>query len=142
MRLPPLVKPARCFASPPPPPQRARIQIWLYEQAFVRIEGRIIVRLGRTSRGVPNLRSCSLEGSLPSVPFLPLPPQGFDEFMNVVLDDAEELNTKLKSRKPLGRILLKGDNIALIQTAAGGAAAAASSGAGAASAAAAMSEAP
>ena len=42
---------------------------------------------------------------------------GFDEYMNLVLDDAEEVSVKRKSRKPLGRILLKGDNITLMQTA-------------------------
>lgn len=42
---------------------------------------------------------------------------GFDEYMNLVLDEAEELSVKRKTRKPLGRILLKGDNITLMQTA-------------------------
>ncbi|KAL8149509.1 hypothetical protein AgCh_006499 [Apium graveolens] len=60
---------------------KARIQIWLFEQKDLRIEGRII---------------------------------GFDEYMNLVLDDAEEVSIKKKSRKPLGRILLKGDNITLM----------------------------
>ncbi|RDX76304.1 Small nuclear ribonucleoprotein E, partial [Mucuna pruriens] len=60
---------------------KARIQIWLFEQKDLRIEGRII---------------------------------GFDEYMNLVLDDAEEVNIKKKSRKTLGRILLKGDNITLM----------------------------
>ncbi|MQL71820.1 hypothetical protein Taro_004144 [Colocasia esculenta] len=41
--------------------------------------------------------------------------QGFDEYMNLVLDDAEEVNVKKNIRKPLGRILLKGDNITLMQ---------------------------
>lgn len=41
---------------------------------------------------------------------------GFDEYMNLVLDDAEELSVKRKTRKSLGRILLKGDNITLMQT--------------------------
>ncbi|CAJ2657836.1 unnamed protein product [Trifolium pratense] len=40
--------------------------------------------------------------------------QGFDEYMNLVLDDAEEVNVKKKSKKTLGRILLKGDNITLM----------------------------
>ncbi|XP_050534807.1 probable small nuclear ribonucleoprotein E [Daktulosphaira vitifoliae] len=40
---------------------------------------------------------------------------GFDEYMNLVLDDACEVNTKVDSRKPVGRILLKGENITLIQ---------------------------
>ena len=49
--------------------QRARIQIWLYEQSNTRIEGHII---------------------------------GFDEYMNLVLDQAEEVHIKNKSRKQLG----------------------------------------
>ncbi|EOA94262.1 Putative small nuclear ribonucleoprotein polypeptide E-like protein 1, partial [Anas platyrhynchos] len=28
---------------------------------------------------------------------------GFDEYMNLVLDDAEEIHSKTKSRKQLGR---------------------------------------
>lgn len=41
---------------------------------------------------------------------------GFDEYMNLVLDEAEEYHIKTKTRKTLGRILLKGDNITLIQS--------------------------
>ncbi|KAI8807583.1 small nuclear ribonucleoprotein E [Cladochytrium replicatum] len=63
--------------------QKVRVQIWLYEQVDLRIEGRIL---------------------------------GFDEFMNLVLEEAEEISVKKDTRKPLGRILLKGDNITLIQT--------------------------
>ena len=37
--------------------------------------------------------------------------------MNLVLDEAEELLMKKKERKPLGRILLKGDSITLMMTA-------------------------
>ncbi|XP_078402506.1 small nuclear ribonucleoprotein E-like [Cetorhinus maximus] len=62
---------------------RSRIQVWLYEQVNMRIEGCII---------------------------------GFDEYMNLVLDDAEEIHMKSKSRKPLGRVMLKGDNITLLQS--------------------------
>jgi len=41
---------------------------------------------------------------------------GFDEFMNLVIDDATEVYVKdAKPRRELGRILLKGDNITLIQ---------------------------
>uniref|UniRef100_R4G7T3 Small nuclear ribonucleoprotein E n=1 Tax=Rhodnius prolixus TaxID=13249 RepID=R4G7T3_RHOPR len=40
---------------------------------------------------------------------------GFDEYMNVVLDAAEEYNVKKQNRRALGRILIKGDNITLIQ---------------------------
>eukprot|EP00937_MAST-01D_sp_MAST-1D-sp2_P000602 g602.t1 len=60
---------------------KSRIQVWLYEQVNVRIEGRII---------------------------------GFDEYMNLVLDDAEELDIRQEQRKKLGRILLKGDTITLM----------------------------
>lgn len=42
---------------------------------------------------------------------------GFDEYMNLVLDEAEEVSVKRKSRKPLGRVLLKGDNITLMMAA-------------------------
>ena len=40
--------------------------------------------------------------------------QGFDEFMNTVLDDAVEVCLKGGKKRPIGRICLKGDNIALI----------------------------
>lgn len=41
--------------------------------------------------------------------------RGFDEFMNLVLDEAVEIHQKSGNRRQLGRILLKGDNITLIQ---------------------------
>ena len=41
---------------------------------------------------------------------------GFDEYMNVVLDDAAEVPTRGEVRQ-LGRVLLKGDTITLIQEA-------------------------
>lgn len=41
---------------------------------------------------------------------------GFDEYMNLVLDQAEEVYLKTKVRKPVGRILLKGENITLIMS--------------------------
>ncbi|XP_063134723.1 small nuclear ribonucleoprotein E-like [Rattus norvegicus] len=62
---------------------RSRIQVWLYEQVNMWIEGCII---------------------------------GFDEYMNLVLDDTEEIHSKTKSGKQLGQIMLKGDNIALLQS--------------------------
>lgn len=37
--------------------------------------------------------------------------------MNLVLDEAEELSVKRQTRKAVGRILLKGDNITLMQAA-------------------------
>jgi len=48
--------------------------------------------------------------------------KGFDEYMNLVLDEAEEYHLKTQNRKKLGRILLKGDNITLIQQVGGGSA--------------------
>ncbi|XP_073093096.1 small nuclear ribonucleoprotein E-like [Manis javanica] len=41
---------------------------------------------------------------------------GFGEYMNLVLDDAEEIDSKTKSRKQLSLIMLKGDNITLLQS--------------------------
>ncbi|ODV87403.1 hypothetical protein CANARDRAFT_195028 [[Candida] arabinofermentans NRRL YB-2248] len=44
--------------------------------------------------------------------------KGFDEFMNVVIDDAVEVDAKDTSKqRKLGRIMLKGDNITLISCA-------------------------
>ena len=40
---------------------------------------------------------------------------GFDEYMNIVMDEAEEVHKKKGTRKHIGRILLKGDNITLLQ---------------------------
>jgi len=42
---------------------------------------------------------------------------GFDEFMNLVLDEAVEIKNNGETRMEIGRILLKGDNITLIQAA-------------------------
>lgn len=61
---------------------RSRVQVWLYENISLRIEGHIV---------------------------------GFDEYMNLVLDDSEEVNIKTNNRRALGRIMMKGDNITLIQ---------------------------
>merc|ERR1711981_1087718 len=41
---------------------------------------------------------------------------GFDEYMNLVLDDAAEVHLKRGTMKKVGRIMLKGDNITLIQS--------------------------
>uniref|UniRef100_A0A8C6QGF5 Small nuclear ribonucleoprotein E n=1 Tax=Nannospalax galili TaxID=1026970 RepID=A0A8C6QGF5_NANGA len=41
---------------------------------------------------------------------------GFDEYMNLILDDAEEIPSKTESRKQLDQIMLKGDNITLLQS--------------------------
>jgi small nuclear ribonucleoprotein E len=42
---------------------------------------------------------------------------GFDEYMNMVLDEAVEIGRKGGGRAEVGRILLKGDAITLIQEA-------------------------
>ncbi|XP_048216220.1 small nuclear ribonucleoprotein E-like [Perognathus longimembris pacificus] len=62
---------------------RSWIQVWLYEQVNMQIEGCII---------------------------------GFDEYMNLVLDDAEKIHSKTKQRRKLGWIMPKGDNITLLQS--------------------------
>ncbi|KEZ45793.1 hypothetical protein SAPIO_CDS1602 [Scedosporium apiospermum] len=69
----------------------AQLSVWLYEQLSIRIEGKI---------------------------------RGFDEFMNLVIDDAVEVKQITKtndkeSRRLLGQILLKGDNVSLIQSLSG-----------------------
>ncbi|KAF2196360.1 sm snRNP core protein Sme1 [Delitschia confertaspora ATCC 74209] len=71
---------------------RATISVWLFENLGMRIEGKL---------------------------------RGFDEFMNLVIDDAVEVMLVTKTnpeekRRQLGQILLKGDNIALIQGLQGG----------------------
>lgn len=75
--------------------QQTRIQIWLYEQTNTRIEGIIRVLF------------CLILLLL----------QGFDEYMNIVLDNACELDIKKNTRKDLGLIMLKGDNVSLIMKA-------------------------
>jgi len=71
---------------------KAKIAVWLTENTTTRIEGHII---------------------------------GFDEYMNLVLDDAYEVISPKQGsnkgtgcrRKAVGKILLKGENIVLIQAA-------------------------
>lgn len=41
--------------------------------------------------------------------------QGFDEYMNLTLDEAEEHDVANDTRTKIGRILLKGDNVSLMQ---------------------------
>ncbi|KAI9732664.1 MAG: mRNA splicing protein sme1 [Cirrosporium novae-zelandiae] len=69
--------------------EHSTVSIWLFEQLAIRIEGKI---------------------------------RGFDEFMNLVIDDAVEVKLATKTepqekRRQLGQILLKGDNVSLIQSA-------------------------
>merc|ERR1711916_87044 len=68
--------------------KQKRVQIWLFENKNTRLEGVIV---------------------------------GFDEYMNLVLQDVEEVHVRKDkageddARRALGRILLKGDNVALIR---------------------------
>ena len=70
------------------PMLRSTLQIWLFENKNTRLEGVIV---------------------------------GFDEYMNLVLQDVEEVHVRKDkageddARRALGRILLKGDNVALIR---------------------------
>ena len=43
--------------------------------------------------------------------------RGFDEYMNLVMEDAYEVNTKSGERKKIGKIMLKGETISVIQRA-------------------------
>jgi len=43
--------------------------------------------------------------------------KGFDEYMNIVVYDAVEIDSKKNVRQEVGRILLKGDSITLLQEA-------------------------
>lgn len=89
--------------------QQTRVSLWLYDNVDFRIEGKIIVSRHGSSPMVQyytNMVIDKLQLLLPD--FL----QGFDEFMNVTLADAEEVWTKKDNKRvELGRILLKGDNI-------------------------------
>ncbi len=40
---------------------------------------------------------------------------GFDEYMNIVLDETFEIKTKTKTSRPLGKLLVKGENVTLIR---------------------------
>jgi small nuclear ribonucleoprotein E len=40
---------------------------------------------------------------------------GFDDFMNLVLDRAVEVDTRTGARVEIGRIMLKGDNVTLLR---------------------------
>lgn len=42
---------------------------------------------------------------------------GFDEFMNIVLEDTIEMNIRTNSKMKLGTILLRGETVTLIQSA-------------------------
>ena len=66
---------------------KSRVEIWLYDNTELKIQGQII---------------------------------GFDEYMNCVLDDSEEIFTKKgqkdgqEIRRHIGRIMIKGENIAVM----------------------------
>ena len=74
--------------------QRSLVSIWLYEQLAIRIEGKIRVR------------------DTPQFPLTRLLrfTQGFDEFMNLVIDEAVEVKlatkTEEEKRRQLGTLYL------------------------------------
>lgn len=73
--------------------QRSTVSIWLYEQLAFRIEGKI--------------RVCTLQDSKGDIVNKCV--QGFDEFMNLVVDDAVEVRlatkTEEEKRRHLGMII-------------------------------------
>ena len=77
--------------------QHSTVSIWLYEQLAIRIEGKI--RVLRTL--FTNLYRAISDNALY---------QGFDEFMNLVIDDAVEVKQATKTdeekRRELGTILI------------------------------------
>ncbi|CAE8617848.1 unnamed protein product [Polarella glacialis] len=100
---------------------RSRVQVWLHEQCdprppvslflITRVEGavwwsRLCTSLHLKQNPINfDMRSdLRIEGRI----------LGFDEYMNLVIDDAEEIMVKKKTRRAIGRILLKGDNICLM----------------------------
>lgn len=40
---------------------------------------------------------------------------GFDEYMNIVLDETYEIRTKTNTSRPLGKIMIKGENVTLVR---------------------------
>ena len=111
--------------------QRTKVVIWLYDNIEMRIEGRITVRdklgtqhrverVSSHSRGHTNSFSFDSIFEWPTCVYLDLlfplfsqffrtwlliyqPNQGFDEFMNVVLDEAAEVYVKeAQPRRELG----------------------------------------
>uniref|UniRef100_J3L987 Small nuclear ribonucleoprotein E n=1 Tax=Oryza brachyantha TaxID=4533 RepID=J3L987_ORYBR len=97
---------------------KARIQIWLFEQKDLRIEGRIIRALfGSVRKRILPYEElcCSCKVQLLSLISEEMTEvkywvchllQGFDEYMNLVLDEAEEINIKKDTRKSLGKEIL------------------------------------
>lgn len=84
-----------------------QVSIWLYDILDFKLEGKIIVgrrrpRPGRGGRSCTRQEADSVIAAMSSFLFiLPLHAhthQGFDEFMNVVLDDAEEVWVKVSKK--------------------------------------------
>ena len=89
--------------------QGARVHIWLFDNTTTRLEGTILVRASgaECANGAGGWQRARIQIGGSRV-------QGFDEYMNVVLDNAVELDLRRKTRVPLGRLLLRGDNITLV----------------------------
>lgn len=88
----------------------------------MKIEGIIIVSFWLPRPHSRNRTNLSSECPLNNVDMHIFSPshtnhQGFDEYMNIVLDEAEEVTTKTGAKRTIGRILLKGDCITLMQRA-------------------------
>ncbi|KAH9921441.1 uncharacterized protein B0H18DRAFT_1121407 [Fomitopsis serialis] len=98
----------------------SKVVIWLYDNIEMRIEGESLCVFGTTSLNPPCVKRRNQGGvdlllalrfrtaAALLVNHIRVPP-GFDEFMNVVVDEAAEVYVKdAKPRRDLGRILLKG----------------------------------
>lgn len=78
--------------------QKTRVSLSLYENTDMRIEGRIIVlSLSFLCLCFPLAPSLTVD-----FPFFFCFVQGFDEYMNLVLDDAEEISVKKDTRSRVG----------------------------------------
>lgn len=91
------------------PAQKSRIQVMLYDNTDMRIEGRLIVRPPPAAphQHFPwEFPSSLVPHRCPTSSSFVLFAQGFDEYMNIVLEDAEEISLKRKTRKSLGALVL------------------------------------
>ena len=89
--------------------QRKTVSVWLYEQLTIRIEGKIRVS--------PYHYLCNLRWPIASqfwsgvscAEKILISRQGFDEFMNIVIDDAVEVKLATKDeaekRRQLGKVI-------------------------------------
>ncbi|WZZ85740.1 hypothetical protein YC2023_114319 [Brassica napus] len=81
--------------------QKARIQIWLFEQKDLKIEGRIIVQADSLLMIFVMVSVSGFECLQPPPPPSPAAVLTNTSYMNLVLDEAEEVSIKKNTRKPL-----------------------------------------